>query len=267
MSVVVWNLPSSTLKDDALGHRSTSATGLNQNWGVFSPDHAPSLDVPVRPRALCRRKRVLSPPRGGRLVGGYWDYRWRKWAEWTSTDEHSELWQPGGRLVRPARRAQGREPVSVTLVRRWRELLPPGPGPSGASGRSTPSTPTRLPARRRRRRDDEGGRDLGAVLVQRRRDVHPRALPDRLRARRGRLDDLPRPGAVLVLRGDGILPGIPTPTPAPGASSSSTRARRRHGRLPASPRGRAVSRVRLQGLAAVVVFVCLVSFARRDPGC
>ena len=40
VSVVVWNLPSSAIKDDALAFAGPyiRATGLNQNWGVFSPD-------------------------------------------------------------------------------------------------------------------------------------------------------------------------------------------------------------------------------------
>ena len=46
---------------------------------------------------------------------------------WT---RHSQLWQPAAAWFARRARAQGREPVSVTLVRRWRELLPPGPGPS-----------------------------------------------------------------------------------------------------------------------------------------
>jgi hypothetical protein len=133
VSVVVWNLPSSTLKDEAL--RLTGpyirATGLNQNWGVFSPDpRRHSMFLFARVRYADGSEELLSPPRGGRLVGGYWDYRWRKWAEWASTDEHSDLWEPAAGWFARRARAQGREPVTVTLVRRWRDLLPPGPGPS-----------------------------------------------------------------------------------------------------------------------------------------
>jgi hypothetical protein len=64
------------------------------------------------------------------VVGSYWDYRWRKWAEWTSTDEHDDLWRPAADWFARRSAAQGRDPVTVTLVRRWRDLLPPGPGPS-----------------------------------------------------------------------------------------------------------------------------------------
>ncbi len=133
VSVVVWNLPPSAIKEDALvvAGPYIRATGLNQNWGVFSPDprrHA--LFLSARVRYADGSEEVLAPPRGGRVVGGYWDYRWRKWAEWTSTDEHSDLWRPAADWFVRRARAQGREPVSVTLVRRWRDLLPPGPGPS-----------------------------------------------------------------------------------------------------------------------------------------
>lgn len=133
VSVVVWNLPASALKEDALAVTGPyiRATGLNQNWGVFSPNpRRHSMFLLARVRYADGTEEVVSPPRGGRLVGGYWDYRWRKWAEWTSTDEHDELWLPAAAWFARRAAAQGREPVSVTLVRRWRDTLPPGPGPS-----------------------------------------------------------------------------------------------------------------------------------------
>jgi hypothetical protein len=57
-SVVVWNLPSSALKEEAL--RVTGpyvrATGLNQNWGVFSPNPRGQTGSPGarQPRAAIR---------------------------------------------------------------------------------------------------------------------------------------------------------------------------------------------------------------------
>ncbi len=133
VSVAVWNLPPSAIKEDALAVTAPyiRATGLNQNWGVFSPNpRRHSLFLSARVRYADGSEEVLSPPRGGALVGGYWDYRWRKWAEWASMDENSELWRPTADWFAGRARAQGRDPVSVTLVRRWRDLLPPGPGPS-----------------------------------------------------------------------------------------------------------------------------------------
>jgi hypothetical protein len=133
VSVVVWNLPPSAIKENALAVTGPyiRATGLNQNWGVFSPNpRRDSLFMFARVRYADGSEETLTTPRGGRLVGGYWDYRWRKWAEWATMDEHSQLWQPAAEWFARRARAQGREPVSVTLVRRWRGLLPPGPGPS-----------------------------------------------------------------------------------------------------------------------------------------
>ena len=143
-------------------------------------------------------------------------------------DEHRRAQRAvgaGGRLVRPARRAQGREPVSVTLVRRWRGLLPPGPGPSRGEWQEYPFYTYEVAGAQEAAARDEGARDLGAVLVQGRRDVHPRHL---------------RIAFALVVvawtissprrctRSTGTTASsraTPTPHSAPGASSSSTRAR------------------------------------------
>jgi hypothetical protein len=132
-SVVIWNMPDSAIKGKALGVAGpyVRAAGLYQNWGVFSPDpRRHSLELVARIRYADGGEEMRSVPRGGRLVGGYWDYRWRKWAEWTSTDARSFLWEPAAAWF--ARRAltEARRPVQVTLIRRWRSTLPPGPGPS-----------------------------------------------------------------------------------------------------------------------------------------
>lgn len=134
-SLFFWNLPDSEIRDRALRvvRPYVLATGLSQNWGVFAPDpRRNSLEVFARVRFADGGEETLRVPRGNRLVGGYWDYRWRKWAEWTRTDSRDYLWRPAAAWF--ARRAgtTGREPVEVTLVRRWRESLPPGPGPSKA---------------------------------------------------------------------------------------------------------------------------------------
>ena len=133
LSVVLWSLPESQLKRDALRivRPYVLATGLEQNWGVFSPDpRRHTLEVVARVRYTNGAEETYSIPRGNRLVGGYWDYRWRKWAEWSSTDARSHLWEPAAAWFARRARAEGREPTSVTLVRRWRVSLPPGPGPS-----------------------------------------------------------------------------------------------------------------------------------------
>ena len=131
--IAVTNLPASQIRARLypLAQPVLNALGLDQNWGVFAPNpRRNSLFMFARVRYADGSEETLTTPRGGRLVGGYWDYRWRKWAEWTTMDEHSQLWQPAAAWFAQRARAQGRDPVNVTLVRRWRELLPPGPGPS-----------------------------------------------------------------------------------------------------------------------------------------
>lgn len=133
VSLIVWNLPSSAMKEEAfkLAGPYVRAAGLDQNWGVFSPDpRRHSLEVVARVRYADGTEQTLSVPRGGRLAGGYWDYRWRKWAEWTSTDSHDFLWGPAAAWFARRARVEGGHPVRVTLVRRWQETLPPGAGPS-----------------------------------------------------------------------------------------------------------------------------------------
>ncbi len=154
VSVVVWNLPPSEIKNEALAFTGPyiRATGMNQNWGVFAPDpRRHTLELYARVRYADGSEDVVALPKGGRLVGGYWDYRWRKWAEWTSADDHSGLWQPAADWFARRARAQGRNPVSVTLVRRWRALLPPGPGPSTGEAQEYAFYTYQVPAEARAR--------------------------------------------------------------------------------------------------------------------
>jgi hypothetical protein len=133
LSVVVWNLPESGLKREALRMASpyVIATGLDQNWGVFSPDpRRQSLDLVARVRYADGGRETVRVPRGDPVVGAYWDYRWWKWVEWSTTDAHQHLWEPTAMWFARRASAAGRQPVSVTLVRRWYDVLPPGAGPS-----------------------------------------------------------------------------------------------------------------------------------------
>ena len=133
LALVLWNLP-----DDSEIQQQSSrvvrpfmlASGLNQNWGVFAPDpRRQTLDFVARIEYPDGSSETVTVPRGGRLVGGYWDYRWRKWYEWVRTDSHQELWQPAAAWFAGRARRDGKDPVRVTLVRRWYDNLPPGDGP------------------------------------------------------------------------------------------------------------------------------------------
>lgn len=133
LGLLVWNLPDSRLRSEALRVASpyVLATGLDQNWGVFSPDpRRQSLDLVARVRYADGGRETLRIPRGDPVVGSYWDYRWWKWVEWATTDAHQHLWEPTAVWFARRARAGGGEPVTVTLVRRWYDVLPPGTGPS-----------------------------------------------------------------------------------------------------------------------------------------
>ena len=132
LSLVLWNLPDSELKaqSDVAVRPIIMVTGLNQNWGVFAPDpRRQTLDLVARVRYADGNERTIAYPRGGRIFGSYWDYRWRKWYEAVRTDRHEGLWQPAAAWFAQREKAAGRRPVAVTLVRRWYDLYPPGKGP------------------------------------------------------------------------------------------------------------------------------------------
>ena len=132
ISLVLWNLPESNLKHTALTvvRPYVTALGIDQNWGVFAPDpRRQSLELVARVNYADGTEEVLELPRGDDFVGAYWDYRWLKWMEWATSDAHQDLWDPAARWFARMAAERGRTPTRVTLVRRWRDLLPPGPGP------------------------------------------------------------------------------------------------------------------------------------------
>jgi len=128
-SILVTNLTESRLKYD-LSLRSQpylQALGLDQGWGVFAPDprrHVSYLSAKVK--YADGSTGTWDPPRGGPLVGVYWDNRWRKWEEFAVSDQLRGLWQPAALYVARQENRPGRRPVEVTLVRRLAVLFPPG---------------------------------------------------------------------------------------------------------------------------------------------
>jgi hypothetical protein len=132
-SLIVWNMPASEIQRKALKvvRPYVTALSLEQNWGVFAPDpRRQTLDFFARVRYADGSEEEVRMPTGGDFVGAYWDYHWWKWVESVTNDQRDGLWKPAA--VWFARRAttDSRKPVRVTLVRRWYELFPPGPGPS-----------------------------------------------------------------------------------------------------------------------------------------
>ena len=131
-SLVFWNMPQSELKKEALTplRPFVNATGLDQNWGVFAPPPRQSVVLEARIAYEDGTPRSWFLPRGGPLVDAYWDYRWRKYAEWARNDNRRYLWEPTAAWIARHERAQGRRPVTVVLSRKVTELRPPGAGPS-----------------------------------------------------------------------------------------------------------------------------------------
>ena len=99
--------------------------GVDQNWNVFAPDPRRNvLDLEARVKYADGSSDVWHVPRGNALIGTYWDYRWGKWMEYAAQNSNPVLWAPVAEYV--ARRRRDRNPVFVTLVRRWYTLPPPG---------------------------------------------------------------------------------------------------------------------------------------------
>lgn len=128
------NLPGSRLREKVLvaGDPYLVALGLDQNWAVFAPDpRREVLDVVGRVTFTDNTTRTWRFPRGGPLVGAYWDYRWRKWLEWVVSDAHrGDLWDPAARYIARQEDKPGHHVKQVTLIRRFYALLPPGTNPA-----------------------------------------------------------------------------------------------------------------------------------------
>lgn len=130
LAIGATNMPDSKIRREVLrpGQTYLNATGLDQIWSVFAPDPRPtSVDMEARIRYADGRRGVWNVPRGDDVFGSYWDYRWLKWMENVILDaRRDQLWKPAAQFIAGRERARGRRPVQITLVRRWRDLKPPG---------------------------------------------------------------------------------------------------------------------------------------------
>ena len=134
--IVVGNLPGQSY----LSQKATKATrpvsnvlGIDQNWGVFAPDpRRQAIDLEAQIEYRDGVSTTWHLPLAGSLVGGYHDYRWRKYLENVIQDSNEFLWEPTAMWI--ARHRSRRDvPVDhVTLVRRWYDLSPPGKGSTRA---------------------------------------------------------------------------------------------------------------------------------------
>jgi hypothetical protein len=132
-AMVVWNLPGSKLRTEAMGFAEPyiTATGLDQNWSVFAPN--PTRDS-FRLSAYITysdgTRGTWAPPSGSAAIGTYWDFRWGKWAEWTLLQSHTDLCPGTATFIANREGEAGRHPVRIDLVSLRRANERPGVQPS-----------------------------------------------------------------------------------------------------------------------------------------
>ncbi len=139
VAVVVLNMPDSQLRSDASRYTLpvVNATGLNQNWAIFSDPRTISAYVDGRIDFSDGPSSVV-PISTSDWLGAYADYRWQKYEEVIRADSGRPYWHDYAEYLAANARKSGRVPVRVTIFRLYADTLPPGPGPShGAFEEST----------------------------------------------------------------------------------------------------------------------------------
>lgn len=127
VGVLAWNAPVSRLSN-AISDKARPAIwglGLDQDWEVFAPNPQDS-SVDLRADVTLADGQLVSwrPPRAGRFVQPYRTYRWWKWIDHIRVDANSAYWYQFATWV--ANKYRDSSPVSVTLVRLWRNTTVPG---------------------------------------------------------------------------------------------------------------------------------------------
>lgn len=110
------------------------ATGLEQAWGVFAPSPPRTTNHVVARVERTDGTVGVHPLDGGDGITEYWDYRWRKYGEqlWKKKTAERERVAFAG-WIADQERADGHEPVRVTLTRSSYTNPPPG-GAAGDAG-------------------------------------------------------------------------------------------------------------------------------------
>jgi hypothetical protein len=129
-AIVVGNMPDSALKStlDVVADPFRQFTGLFQDWSVYAPPREVSAYVEARVENTDGSSEVYSIP-DRRGITAFADYRWQKYMEQIRLDTGRQFWPAFAQFIARRARADGRNPARVTLVRRWSQTLPPGPGP------------------------------------------------------------------------------------------------------------------------------------------
>lgn len=113
------------------------AVGLDQHWGMFSPDPRPvSLHLSAIVRFDDGTTSTWRAPQGDDLLGAERDFRWGKWVEGLALRDGRYARKAAAEWIAREEARPGREVVSVTLVR---EITPtPAPGEPAEAIRTRP---------------------------------------------------------------------------------------------------------------------------------
>jgi hypothetical protein len=132
--ILVVNMPASQLRNDLgkVAFPVVDALGLDQNWGIFSQPRTLSAYVYADVDYADGSSSVVRLP-NGRGLTAYVDYRWQKYEEQIRPDDGRPFWESYARYVADQARQDGHEPMRVSLVRRFADTDPPGPGPAHAA--------------------------------------------------------------------------------------------------------------------------------------
>jgi hypothetical protein len=128
---MVWsNLPESRFKEASSGVFTPylTLTDLRQRWNLFAPDPSrKTLQLLARITYEDGSTEDWRFPEGGRFVGAYRYYRWRKLARRVNSNTTiAILWQPTAVWIGRENADSSRRPTTVALIRRWAPSVPPG---------------------------------------------------------------------------------------------------------------------------------------------
>ena len=131
VAVIVLNMPDSQIRRDASRYTLpvVNATGLNQNWGIFSNPRTLSAYVDGRIDFADGSSSQVGISTSD-WFGAYASYRWQKYEEVIRPDSGSIYWHDYAEYLATNASKHGRRPIRVTIIRVFAQTLPPGAGPS-----------------------------------------------------------------------------------------------------------------------------------------
>ena len=118
--VLAWNLPPSHLRDAVMPvvQPVVAGVGLDQRWNLFAPN------PPQRTYEVVAR--ITYADGGLALWEAPANDRWRKWLGVVRTRQNRLLWEPTAAWIARHHDGAERGAVRVDLIRRFRDLPPPG---------------------------------------------------------------------------------------------------------------------------------------------